>query len=311
MAQPTNTFDSYDMVGIREQLANTIDMISPDETPFYSKSGKSTARNTFVEWQTDTLRAAAANAQIEGDDRTGSARTATTRLGNYTQLMDEVVVISDTDLGLDKAGRGREMVREMMKAGKTVKLDIERHAFTNTARVAGNSTTARQMASIQSWIATSTYHGSGGSAPTGDGTDTVTTGTNRAFTQAMVDTALQNAWNEGGKPDTLYASPAKVGAIAGFNGSNNQRNTVDRRQIEYAADVYMTSFGTLEIQPSRYTGNNAVYGIESDKWDFAVLAPFGEKELAKTGHSEKRLVSTELTLCAKNGAANFAVYDLT
>ena len=49
MAQPTNTFDSYDMVGIREQLANTIDMISPDETPFYSKSGKSTARNTFVE----------------------------------------------------------------------------------------------------------------------------------------------------------------------------------------------------------------------------------------------------------------------
>lgn len=311
MAQPTNTFDSYDMVGIREQLADTIDMISPDETPFYSKAGKGVARNTFVEWQTDSLRAAAANAVIEGDDRTASARTPTTRLGNYTQLMDEAVTISDTDMGLDKAGRGREMVRELMKAGKTVKLDIERHVFQNQARVAGNSTTARQMAAIQSWLATNTSHNGAGEAPTGDGTDARTAGTNRAFTQTLLNTGMQDAWNSGGKVDTLYASPSKVTAIAGFTGSNNQRNTVDKRELSYAVDVYMTSFGTVEIQPSRYCGDNAVYGIQSDKWRFDVLAPFGQKELAKTGHAEKRLVSTELTLCSMNEAASFAVYDLT
>lgn len=311
MAQPTNTFDSYDITGIREELANTISMISPDETPFYSKCGKTTARNRFTEWQTDTLRAAAANAVIEGDDFTAPARVATTRLGNYTQLMHDGATISDTDHGLDKAGRGKEMVREIMKAGKTVKLDIERHAFTNTARVAGSSSTARQMASIQSWLATNTDHNGAGAAPSGDGTDTRTAGTNRAFTQTLLNTALQDAWNSGGKPDTLYASPSKVTAISGFTGSNNQRNTVDKRELSYAVDVYMTSFGTVEIQPSRYTGDNAMFLLQDDMWEFAVLAPFASKKMAKTGHSETELVATELTLCAKNEAASAAIYDLT
>ena len=80
MAQPSNTFDSYDAVGIREDLADYITMISPEETPFFTKSGKATARNTYHEWQTDALRASAANAHIEGDATTAEARTATTRL---------------------------------------------------------------------------------------------------------------------------------------------------------------------------------------------------------------------------------------
>ena len=49
MAQPSNTFDSYDAVGIREDLSDVIYNISPEETPFYTKCRKTTARNTFVE----------------------------------------------------------------------------------------------------------------------------------------------------------------------------------------------------------------------------------------------------------------------
>lgn len=86
MAQPTNTFDSYDAVGIREDLSDVIYDISPSETPFYSACSKGKATNTFHEWQTDALRASAANAHVEGDDTTAEARTATTRLGNYTQI---------------------------------------------------------------------------------------------------------------------------------------------------------------------------------------------------------------------------------
>jgi hypothetical protein len=55
MAQPTNTFDSYDAVGIREDLSDIITNISPEETPFYTKCRKTTASNTLVEWQTDSL----------------------------------------------------------------------------------------------------------------------------------------------------------------------------------------------------------------------------------------------------------------
>ena len=53
MAQPSNTFDSYDVKGIREDLENVIYDISPEETPFYSSLKKVKASNTYHEWQTD------------------------------------------------------------------------------------------------------------------------------------------------------------------------------------------------------------------------------------------------------------------
>jgi len=109
MAQPSNTFDSYDAVGIREDLSDVIYNVSPEETPFYSKSGKTTAKNTLTEWQTDSLRASGANAHIEGDATAAEARTATSRLGNYTQIFKNAVVVPDTDEGLNKAGRANKL----------------------------------------------------------------------------------------------------------------------------------------------------------------------------------------------------------
>jgi hypothetical protein len=50
MAQPTNTLDSYDVKGIREDLSDVIYNISPEETPFYTACGKAKAANTLHEW---------------------------------------------------------------------------------------------------------------------------------------------------------------------------------------------------------------------------------------------------------------------
>ena len=152
MAQPSNTFDSYDAVGIREDLQNVIYDVSPEETPFYSSCKKGTASNTLHEWQTDALRASAANAHIEGDATTAEARVATTRLGNYTQIFKNAVVIPDTDKGLDKAGRASEMAYQTLKIAKEQKLDIEKALFDNNAMVAGNATTARELAGVPCFI---------------------------------------------------------------------------------------------------------------------------------------------------------------
>jgi len=40
MAQPSNTFSSYDAIGNREDLADVIYDVSPWETPFMSKMPK-------------------------------------------------------------------------------------------------------------------------------------------------------------------------------------------------------------------------------------------------------------------------------
>jgi hypothetical protein len=316
MAQPSNTFDSYDAVGIREDLKDVIYNISPEETPFYTKARKTTARNTLVEWQTDSLRASAANAHIEGDATTAEARSATTRLGNYTQIFKNAVVVPDTDDGLDKAGRAKEIAYQTLKIAKEQKLDIEKALFDNNARVAGNSSTARELAGAPAWLVTNTVYGANeGANPTGDGTDARTDETTAltAFDQTKFDTVMQSIWEAGGKPDTVYLSAFQMNKALSFTGNNNQRSQVqagDERVVKSLA-VYVTPWGTCEFMPSRENRSRDVFIMQDDMWEVAVLRPTKNVALAKTGDNTTRQVVTELTLCAKNEAANGGIFDNT
>ena len=313
MAQPANTFDSYDSVGIREDLSNVIYNVSPEETPLYSKAKKTSAKNTLVEWQTDSLRASAANAHIEGDATAGEARGATTRLGNYTQIFKNAVVVPDTDEGLDKAGRAKEVAYQTLKIAKEQKLDIEKALFDNNARVAGGSATAREIAGVPAWLVTNTDFGATGVNPTGDGTDARTDGTQELFTQDRFDSVMQSIWEEGGKPDTVYLSAFQMNKALGFTGNNNQRSSVqagDERVIKSLA-VYVTPWGTVEFMPSRENRSRDVFIMQDNMWEVAVLRPTKNVALAKTGDNTTRQVVTELTLCAKNEKANGGIFDNT
>lgn len=317
MAQPTNTYDSYDSsVSIREDISDVINMISPEETPFYSSCAKETAKSTYHEWMTDSLRASAANAHIEGDDTVAEARTAETRLGNYTQIFKNAVSIPDTDTGLDRVGKQKAMARQMLKVAKEQKLDIEKALFDNNARVAGNSTTARELAGAPAWLVTNTAFGTGGADATGDGTDARTDGTQEAFTQTRFDSVMQSIWQEGGTPDKVYLSAFQMQAALGFTGNNNQRSTIGaavggNNAVVSAVDVYVTPWGTVEFMPTRENRSRDVFIMQSDKWAVGVLRPTKNTELAKTGDSSRRQVVTELTLVCKNEKANGLIADNT
>ena len=316
MAQPSNTFDSYDAVGIREDLSDVIYDVSPEETPFYTACAKVKAANTLHEWQTDALRSSAANAHIEGDATTASARTATSRLGNYSQIFKNAVVIPDTDEGLKKAGRAAEIAYQMLKTAKEQKLDIEKALFDNNARVAGNSTTARELAGAPAWMVTNVNFQSGnsGANPTGDGSDARTDdGTATAFSQAKFDDVMQSIWEQGGNPDTCYLSAFQMNVALGFAGNNNQRSTVkaeDERVIKHM-DVYVTPWGTVEFMPSRENRSRDVFVMQSDMWCVGVLRPTKNIALAKTGDATTRQVTTELTLVCKNEKASGIIADNT
>ena len=316
MAQPTNTFDSYDATGIREDLRDVIYNISPEETPFLSKCKKTKATNTYHEWMTDSLRAAGANAHIEGDATVASARTAATRQGNYTQIFKGAVSIPDTDEGLKKAGRAKEIAYQTMKIAKEIKLDIEKALLDNNARVAGSSSLARELAGVGAFIATNEANlGTNGEAPTGDGTDARTDGDDTsAFTQADMDAVMQSIWEEGGKPNTVYLSPYQMNIALGFTGMNNQRSTIGAsvggtNAIINAVDVYVTPWGSVSFMPSRLVRGRDVLVMQDDMWEVAELRPMKNTELAKTGDATTRQLVTELTLVCKNEAANGIVAD--
>jgi hypothetical protein len=317
MAQPANTFDSYDVKGIREDLENVIYDISPEETPFYSSLKKVKASNTYHEWQTDSLRSSAANAHIEGDDTAGEARTATTRLGNYTQIFKNAVIIPDTDEGLDKAGRAAEMAYQVLKIAKEQKLDIEKALFDNNKYEVGSASAARELAGCGAYVKSNVANigGSGGANPTGSvpGNTARTDGTATVFSQADFDTVMQGIWESGGNPDTVYLSAFQMNKALDFTGYNNQRSHIEAtsKTVVKAVDIYVTPWGTVEFTPSRENRGRDVWIMDSDMWACGVLRPTKNTELAKTGDSTKRQVLTELTLISKNEAASGLVADCT
>lgn len=316
MAQPTNTLDSYDVRGIREDLSDVIYDISPEETPFYTACAKAKATNTLHEWQTDALRSSGDNAHIEGDDTIAEARSATVRLNNRTQIFKNSVVIPGTDQGLNKAGRAREMAYQVLKIAKEQKLDIEKAMFANQAKVAGDSTTARRMAGVPAWLTTNTnfQSGSSGADPTGDGSNARTDdGTPTAFSQTKFDAVMQSIWFSGGKPDSVYLSAFQMNLALGFTGNNNQRSniTAEAEKVIKHMALYVTPWGTVEFKPTRENRARDVFIMQDDMWAVGVLRSTKNEELAKTGDNEKRQVVTELTLVCRNEKSSGGIYDNT
>jgi hypothetical protein len=115
MAQLSNTFETFDAVGGREDLQNVIYDISPTDTPFMSSIGTGAASAVKHEWQTDSLAAAASNAQIEGDDSPSAALSATSRVFNYTQISYKPVMVSGTQEAVDNAGRNSELAYQITR----------------------------------------------------------------------------------------------------------------------------------------------------------------------------------------------------
>jgi|TARA_R110000796_G_scaffold2807_4_gene10763 hypothetical protein len=318
MAQPTNTFDTYDSVGIREDLSDIIYSVTPDDTPFYTACKKTKATNTLHEWQTDSLRNSAVNAHVEGGDTTADVVSPTVRLGNYTQIFKNAVTIADTEDGVLKAGRKQEMAYQMLKEARQQKLDIEKALFENQARVSGSATVARKLAGLGAWLATNSSKGTGGADPVQNasnpaGSTTRTDGTQRVFDQPKFDAVMESIWTNGGDPDRVYLSPFQMNKALGFTGNNNQRSTVQAgdAKVVKSLDVYVTPWGTVEFMPSRENRSRDVYILQNDMFCAAILRPTKSVALAKTGDSTKRQILTELTLVSKNEAASGIVADLT
>src|SRR6185312_2112662 len=97
MTTIANTYLTFSAIGNREDLVDEIYMISPTDTPFQAAIGKVKARAVLHEWLPDSLAAAAANAQLEGDDiQSFAAVTPPSRASNRCQISYKDVIVSGT-----------------------------------------------------------------------------------------------------------------------------------------------------------------------------------------------------------------------
>jgi hypothetical protein len=320
MAVFSGTTTKYDSVGLREQLAEAISMISPTETPFMSSCGTGAkAGGTLVEWQTDALRTAAANAQIEGDEYTFSTATATVRVGNYCQISRGTYLISGTLEAVDKAGRDSEIAYQRMKVGKELKRDQEVVFLRAQAGVAGSAGVARTLAGLNAWVKTNVdKHAAGGNPTYTSGVPAAvrTDGTLRAFTETILKSAISSCWTSGAEPKVLMVGPINKDRVSGFSGIATRNfdlsNTSPKpTAIIGAADVYVSNFGAIRVVPNRFQREQDGWLLDFDFLAVRYLRPYFEDKGAKTGDAEKRAILAEYTLEVKNEAALGLCADLT
>lgn len=315
MAQPANTFDKYDAVGNREDLSDMIFDVSPSETPILSAVKKTSASSTLHEWQTDAIDQAGANAQVEGDDASGDAQTATTRLNNQTQILDKTIIISGTqERGMNPAGRNSELAYQTAKNMKSIKLDAERAmidggAAIGNAKVAGNASTAREMASLNTYLTSNVSVGSTGAAATGDGSDAMTGGTDRDLTEALLTTVLSSVWTNGGDPKLLAVSATNKGVVSGFTGGGTRYVDTDDKKLVNSIDVYVGDFHTLKVVPCRNMVGDNVFAIDPEYLAWADLRPISSTDLGRTGDNYKKQIVWEGTVEVCNEAAHGIIAD--
>lgn len=325
MAQVSGTTDTYDLIGIAEDVEDAISNISPTDTPLYTMASKKKATNTFHQWQTDSLAAAAANRQIEGDDASYTTATPTTMLGNYTQIVRKTVIVSETADVVKKYGRSKELARLVTKYGKEWKRDVEYALVRNQASSAGGSSTARSSAGLESMIAgnrilptTSTagttpgYSGGVWAAPT-DGT---ATGAGSTLSETYLQQGIEASWTDGGDPSVLMCGMYQKRAVATFGGASkyagfyNPKQGLSQGAVIGGVDVYISDVGEHKIVLNRYMRTSNVFGLDPEYVSVATLRGASLTDLAKTGDAEKKMLIGELCLVVNNPDAHFKIQDL-
>lgn len=315
-----NTYTGYAAKGIREDLANVIHNIDPEDTPFMSNVSKGSMKTTFTEWQQDSLKTpVSTNAQLEGDDITSfPAATPTIRVGNYAQIARALVIISDTLEVVDKAGRKGELAYQLAINGASVKRDMETGLLANQPADGGSTVAARKTAGMLAWVKTNVDKEATGvnpiytNLPNNARTDS---GSPRAFTEAQFKTVVRLMWDNGGTPKILMVGSANKQLVsATFTGIATRTLQLTSAQVTAvigAVDVYVSDFGKIAVVPNRLQRARDAWVLDPSGISVLYLRPFSTVALGKTGDAEKRMIRVEYCLKVNHEKQQGLVADLT
>ena len=294
---------TYDMVGIKEDVSDVISNITPTKTPFQSMIGSEKVHNKYFQWQEDDLRAVAANAKVEGFTAADSTRTPTTMRTNYTQILADVIKVSNTADVVSTYGRAKESAYQMAKVAAELKRDLE-YAFVGVenAAVAGDSSTAREMASAFNQIDSTMF--------------TYTGGTSTKPDEADVLAALQDVYTEGAEVSVMMVTPTNSLEIADFAYSSRGGTSLERardvgnsREIVNVVDVYVSPFGKVKVVLNRFLLDKRTLLFDPEMWKKCVLRNWTRETLAKTGDNLQMMLVGEFSLKHKNYKASAVIEE--
>ena len=319
MGVPLNLYQKDSLKGNREDLIDKIFQTSPTETPITSAANRVTATSTYHEWQRDALTAANKdNAQVDGDDIALQSQTATERVGNHLQIFAKVIGTSRRANLIKKAGRGSEQAYLKAKAMMELKRDFEAMVVSNNPAVASTTSVAGKSAGLGVQLYKNLSSAVGGSTPswtTGAPTVAPTAGTPRAMIVGYLNTVQQSIFtNSGVQPDMIVMGPAHKAVFSTFTGIAQNRLDTGKKQgaVVTGADIFIGDFGTLQVVPHYLmSGATDAFLLNMDYIDVATLDGVKTSDLAKTGDSEKQLITMDACLAVRSSDAQGKIAGLS
>ena len=152
-----NYVRSYgDLARKEDVVLNAVEILTAKETFIFNRLQKTSAIDTVHSYLTDTLKAAAANAQNEGDDYSYTARSTSGRLTNVVQNIHIPFAVSDTQRNIEHYHGRDELDRQTEKALMEFANDAEFNLVRSTL-TSGASGTAPAMSKITMMCYTWTY----------------------------------------------------------------------------------------------------------------------------------------------------------
>lgn len=295
-------YKTYNQVGIKEDVSDVITNLSPRKTPFQNGIGSEKVIQSLFQWQEDSLRAAAANAQVEGADATFGTLTPTVMRNNYTQIFSEAIQVSDKADVVATHGRKKEFAYQMAKVAAQLKRDLE-FVLVGAAstKAAGSSSVASTMDGVYAQI---------------DATSVVKSGASDGSKPLIEDDlllALQKAYENGADPTRIHVTPTNSLKLAAFAKAAGRYRTLETgkndKAIVNVVNLYVSPFGEQKVEINRFQLAGRTIVFEPDMWTKAVLRPWERKNLAKTGDSTKAMLLGEFSLKHKNFLASALVQE--
>ncbi len=293
--------------------------ISKIPLPLTDLIGTDSNSNEYYEWTQDELAAPSiTNAVIDGSEQEAATNDTSTgaRVGNHSQTSIKNVRVSTRAIESDTIGRANELSYQVMMRQQELKRDMEATMLSNNPSVAGTDAVAGQSGGLNAWLETNNaapavgYTAGGFNTGTGI-VDAMVPGTAEALTETKVRDVAENIFTEGGNPtvcmmvpkvcrlfsEYLFSSSARVATLTAETGQSKSAATA-----KGSINIFVTDFGvTLDLIPNRLQQNtdtdvSTAFLIDAMHLRQSFLHSPRTEPLAKTGLSEKRMMSADWTL---------------
>jgi len=295
-------FDTYEQLRQAEDVVDDIYNISPIDNPVASMSRTTQATGKIHEWTQDVLQPSGKNAKVEGADAGDDVSEPVTELQNYCQIMDKVAQVTGTLEDVKKYGRNSEMAYQLeLRYGELANDEemaiVGAPGGARQTAVAGDATTAREMASIYAQVDAANIVDATG-----------------ATTVADLETFLLEAhlatYTVGGNPGYAVTDPLTAGYFAGFAlSAGRNRDIRNDKMLVNVIDLYVSTYGELDVVLDRQMSqaNNAILLLDFNYLATPVLRATRDWPIAKTGDNEKRQILRESTFAVLNTQAHAIV----